>query len=76
MSKTKEYTFTVYSLGLVYSSVCTNLPKDKIAEHMAEHEPTGIGSDWRIADENFASGEKNGCPCPDTKGNRHWLVSC
>jgi len=76
--KTKKYNFQVYSLGLVHASVCTNLPKAEIAKHMGEHEPTGIDSAWEISkDEYFADGvNKNGCPCPYKKGNRHWLMAC
>lgn len=78
MTEVKEYNITVYSEGLIYSSVCTNLPKHKIPEHMGEHSPTGISSSWAVSkDKYFTDGvTENGAPCPDTEGNRHWLVSC
>jgi hypothetical protein len=72
----KEYNVEVYAKGIVYSSVCTNMPKRKLVEYMGEHEPTGIDSSWEIAEENFRGGEPNGCDCPDKKGNKHWLVVC
>jgi len=76
MSKTKEYNFEVYSMGIVHASVCTNLPKAEIAKYIGEHEPAGEKLAWEVSDEDFQDGTPNGSDCPDTKGNKHWLMVC
>lgn len=57
-------------------SVCTNMTPKELVEYLGEHEPTGIATPWAISDEDFKDGTINGSPCPDTKGNKHWLVNC
>lgn len=69
--------FFVYSTGLCYSSVCTSLSDEEAIERLNEAWPTGIPSQWRIADEPFRTGEANPCPCeqkPET--HRHILFNC
>jgi hypothetical protein len=73
--KTSE-NFTVYSIGIVHASVCSDLPKNKIAERMNREHPTGITSKWQVSDEDFKDGTKNGSKCPDHENNRHWLMVC
>lgn len=76
MSNTKEYKVRVYSRGLAYASVCTDMPPRELELYMGEHDPTGVDSAWHVAHEDFQDGTPNGSDCPDTKGNRHWLLVC
>ena len=69
--------FEVYSAGLVYSSVCTNLKDAEATEKMNAEYPTGIKSQWVISkDKTFATGEPHPCECPNSKGCRHVLFEC
>ena len=69
--------FTVYSDGIVHCSVCSALsPEETTAKLNAEH-PTGITSRWEIADEPFATGEPNPCPCKENpETHKHYLFVC
>ncbi|MCJ9696221.1 hypothetical protein MOV76_32130 [Rhizobium sp. PRIMUS64] len=65
--------------GLVCCSVCApaDWTKEKIEQETNRKNPTGIESRWEIsADENFATGQKNGCDCEQGAGRRHWLMNC
>ena len=69
----------VISSGLVCCSVC--VPKDWDAERINTavnaNNPTGISSQWSIADEDFAEGQKNGCACDQfPEARKHWLLTC
>lgn len=75
--KTADYDFLVYAEGPVMSSACTSLNDEDAVERMNARHPTGISSQWRIADEPFKDGTPNGCKChdyPDT--HRHLLFNC
>lgn len=72
-----EPEFTAYAVGLVCASVCTSLDDTQATARLNRQHPTGIASDWRIADEPFANGDTNGRPCdqyPQT--HRHILFTC
>jgi hypothetical protein len=70
--------FTVYGYGLVYASVCTTLPAAQVADRMDATCPTGISSRWQLsADERFASGQPNPCPCERNPATHtHYLLEC
>lgn len=66
-------TFNAYALGAYYASACTSLADDEAVECIRTKHPHGA---WEIADEDFATGEKNGTACasqPDT--HRHVLFT-
>jgi hypothetical protein len=65
-------------LGVVYASVCTNLPDDAATVRLNEDNPTGIESSWEISsDPMFADGvHTNPCDCPQIPGCRHVLFNC
>lgn len=74
---TNQDTFTAYAVGFAYASVCTSLNDTEATTRMNHENPTGIESQWEIADEAFASGDPNGRPCnehPNT--HRHLLFVC
>lgn len=66
----------IYSWGLIYLSVCTDetIEATTVAVNMSH--PTGIESQWALADEPFRTGETNPHPCKDTKDAQHMLFSC
>lgn len=68
----------IYSVGLCYASVCA--PADMSAEVVAhavnQQHPTGIGSQWQVADEPFGNGAPNPSPCNDNPERQHWLLAC
>lgn len=69
--------FDAYSVGLIYASVCTSLSLEEATRRLNAEQPTGVQSQWKLATEDFASGEKNGCTCdqaPET--HRHLLFTC
>jgi hypothetical protein len=68
----------VYATGLLCTSVCTSLEDDDEVERRVNRlNPTGIPSPWRIdSSPTFSDGTPNPCPCPDTAGHRHVLLSC
>lgn len=68
----------VYSWGLVYVSACApeTVSRNDVEDAVNLSHPTGIKSRWRVADENFASGDDNPCACSDHPDRRHWLLSC
>lgn len=68
--------FEVYAHGLVYCAACTTLDDDTATLRVNASYPTGIGSEWHVADEAFQTGEANPHPCPDRPGCRHVLFSC
>jgi hypothetical protein len=69
--------FQVYSLGILYASVCTSLPRDQVEKRMNEKSPTGVSSVvWKIADESFAKGEPNPHTCEVHPTHQHYLLSC
>lgn len=69
--------FHIYSVGMVYTSVCTSLEAAEAEARLNRDMPSGIESPWKLALEPFASGEENGCVCPDKPAtHRHLLFSC
>lgn len=68
--------FAIYAWGACYASVCTNLSNDAATLHLNMQLPTGIASQWQVAQECFRSGEPNGFPCPQHEGRRHLLFAC
>jgi hypothetical protein len=69
--------FEVYSVGIVCASLCTSLPIDQATERLNAEIPTGLSSKWTLSeDKTFASGQLNGCDCPDHSGNKHYLFNC
>lgn len=73
-------TVLIYSEGLCYCSVCapTEMPIAEVEQAVNALRPTGIGSRWAKAeDEFFATGEPNGGEVECSNGHtRHWLLSC
>jgi len=72
------YDFQVYSLGLCFASVCSDLSPKEVVKEMNRTHPTGIFAEWMMStDQTFKSGEPNPCPCkdyPDT--HKHYLLEC
>lgn len=68
--------FQVYAVGLVYASVCTSLDDTEATRMLNVMHPTGVESQWRIANERFKGGEPNPSPCADSPKHRHILFSC
>ena len=70
--------FEAYSVGLVSASACSSLSPEETEKQMNAEHPTGIGSDWTLADdEAFSTGQPNPCPCeisPET--HTHYLFHC
>lgn len=69
----------IYSLGLVYCSVCAapEMGAEEVERAVNAKEPTGVGSDWTVADESFRTGEANPHLRECGQGERrHWLLSC
>lgn len=69
-------TTQVYSSGLIACSVCTDLPREEVAEEVNRVHPTGISAQWEIADESFADGSANPHPCEEVPAKQHWLLFC
>ena len=69
--------FEIYSDGLVYISVCSNLGLDETLRRVNIEHPTGISSKWRLSSEGFRTGEPNPCACDtDPETHKHYLFSC
>lgn len=68
----------VYAEGMLACSVCAaaDLNADQVAELVNRLNPAGTTNGWGIADEPFATGSPNPCPCDDNPGRRHWLLYC
>jgi hypothetical protein len=69
----------VYKEGLCAVSVCADkgMTKEEVAEEVNALNSTGIGSQWSVTDETFATGEPNPCPCNDDPENKeHWVLHC
>ena len=73
----KESVFEVYSDGICYMSVCTDMTPEEAASYANMVRPTGIRTGWRIAKEKFRTGETNPCPCDRHPVERiHILFEC
>lgn len=70
--------FEVYSIGMVYASVCTSLSDKEATKRLNAEHPTGISSQWAVSKSaTFRDGRPNPCPCeqhPET--HRHILFEC
>ena len=68
--------FDIYSCGTCFASVCSSLPKKEVIARM-KATYTGISSGWKLAKENFKTGEPNPHPCEqNTKTHKHYLFVC
>ena len=68
--------FSVYALGLVCASVCTNLSIEDAAKRLNLEHPTGISSRWAKADEAFSDGSPNPHSCEKDSRLQHYLFHC
>ena len=68
----------IYSYGIVYCSVCVqkDVPPAQIEKDVNAEHPTGIHSSWKIAKENFRSGEANPHQCEHEEDRLHYLLVC
>lgn len=71
-----SYAMDIYAVGPLCCSVCTDAPRNEVAALVNREMPTGISSQWTIADEPFRTGEPNPCQCPDHPSRGHYLLSC
>ena len=69
---------TIYANGFCYCSVCADkdLGIEAILEYVNAHSPTGIESQWELAEENFKDGTINPCQCNTDKNRKHYLLNC
>jgi len=75
--KSKEAVFEVYSTGICFMSVCTDLPVEEVAQFANLTRPTGIKSKWTVAKEAFHTGQTNPCPCDQHPLTQiHILLEC
>ena len=68
----------IYSVGIVHCSVCVpaDWSKEAVENAVNNRMPSGV-SPWKISDEDFSTGEKNGYQCEcDGKPTRHWFLVC
>ncbi len=76
-SKVTEYSFEIYSSGLVHCSVCTDAPREEIETLVNEHNPTGLKHGWHFSDDKtFRGGQPNPAPCETHPNNKHYLMVC
>ena len=76
MVATTDY-FEVYSVGLCYLSVCTDIKDNDIIELKANAMyPTGIRSRWHMASRMFNDGSPNPHPCEQDSSHTHYLLEC
>lgn len=67
-------TVSVIGEGLLYATVCTSLADEALDAAMAELPATDTRGWTRSADEAFATGQPNPCPCEqDPEARRHVL---
>ena len=78
--KTKKTTqkvdgdFYILNVGLVGAVICTSLPIEEATSRINSASPTGIGSMWRLSEEE--EGCPNHAPCPDNPNNTHYAFNC
>jgi hypothetical protein len=67
----------IYAVGLCYASACAgaDIDREQVERAVNYRYPTGVGP-WHIADEPFATGQPNPCPCNDVPNRQHWLLCC
>lgn len=69
----------IMGVGICYASVCVldGTDDDDIVREVNQQNPTGISSRWQLsADETFADGLTNPCPCNEIPGRSHRLLEC
>jgi len=72
-------TINIYANGLCHCSVCApaDMQPSEVEIAVNNRNPTGIRSQWKISDEDFKTGEKNGFECEcNGMPTRHWLMVC
>ena len=78
--ETDKGTIEIYSgsEGLCYMGVCAPeaLTTQEIEEAVITNSPAGTRNNWKLADEDFRGGQKNGCVCNKDPKRRHYLLSC
>ena len=69
---------TIYSSGLCYCSVCAPVEATRgtIEADVNFQNPTGLDSQWKIADEPFSCGGDNPHVCESDPNRQHWLLVC
>lgn len=69
---------TIYTQGLVATSVCTTIEdREEIEDRVNLATPTGISSRWKLSkDPTFADGKPNPCRCTIDAHRWHYLLSC
>lgn len=70
----------VYAFGLCFASACVPKGMDRstveaVVNALYPH-PKESELRWAIADEPFASGDPNPCPCNDSADRLHYLLAC
>ena len=68
----EDEAFVVYSEGLLFASVCSNLPQEEVESRMRRR-INGTTGGWNLSDENFSGGESNPCQCTDHEDRKHYL---
>lgn len=72
-----EGDYDIYSVGLLYLSVCSNIEQRRLVELIQEKYPSGTSHNWDIAEENFNTGGENPCACHDNaETHKHYLFTC
>lgn len=66
----------IYAEGLTYASVCTSLSKEAAETAMQQENDAGTANNWKLSEEDFADGTKNGVDCPHKSGFKHYLMVC
>ena len=78
MSMADEF-FEVYSEGMCYANVCSNLPQAIVEARMRER-ANGLktGHEWKFSpDKKFHNGQPNPCPCKTYQDtHKHYLFVC
>jgi hypothetical protein len=76
---TKPTKIEIYQVGLLYLSVCApeGMKRDEVEKQTNKSHPFGTVQGWKIDEDNFVDGTKNGAKISCCRGNtRHWLLSC
>lgn len=70
-------TVTVYAVGLVHLSVCSDLPPNATIDSVNASHPTGLDWGWHFDEApTFSDGSPNPCPCDVNPAMTHYLLSC
>ena len=71
----KQEFFAIYSEGLCFASVCSNLPQAEVERRMYAW-PTGVAQRWKLYEGGFRTGQTNPCQCNEHPDRKHYLFSC